>query len=157
MRLEERFEDYLIKYMLVWETRQSATLLNVDELVRPFSYKLRSYANGETREQMADVAETFNYLLGLKVRTRCVYDDDGRRYLVYKGETREAPGKEVAVIWRDTSDWADADYERDRTFVTERNLMDGADTTYINGASCIPGASELEPLFNARMFAPVMA
>ena len=157
MRLEEKIEDYLIKYMLEWETRQSATLLNADKLTRPFSYKLRSHANGETRELMADVAETFNYLLGLNVRTRRVYSDDRRRYLVFRGETREAPGKEVTVIWRDTADWTDGDYERDRDFVINRKLMDGADTTYVNGTSCIPGARELEPLFNARMFAPVMA
>ena len=49
MRLEERFEDYLIKYMLEWETRQSATLSECsDQLVRAHStYKLRSHANGD--------------------------------------------------------------------------------------------------------------
>ena len=156
MRLEERFEDYLIKYMLEWETRQSATLLNVSELASPFSYKLRSHANGERREQPADVAETFNYLLGLNVRTRRVYEDEERSYLVYRGETREAPEKAVTVIWRETEGWNENDYERDRKFVTERRLLDGADTTYINGASCIPGATELEPLFRARMFKPIM-
>ena len=154
MRLDERIEDYLIKYMLKWETRGSATLLNADKLTRPFSYKLRSHANGATRERTADVAETFNYLLGLNVRTRRVYDDDGRRYLVYCGETREAPGKEVAVIWRDTDGWTKDDHERDRAFIAENNLMAGADTAYINGASCISGATELAPLFHARMFAP---
>ena len=156
MRLEERFEDYLIKYMLEWETRQSATLLNADQLVRPFSYKLRSHANGAVREQSADVADTFNYLLGLNVRTRRVYDDGGRRYLVYRGEPREAPGRHVTVIWRDISGWDTADFERDREFVAERCLMDGADTTFINGSSCIPGARELGPLFHDRMFAPLM-
>ena len=155
MRLDERIEDYLIKYMLKWETRGSATLLNADKLTRPFSYKLRSHANGTTRERTADVAETFNYLLGLNVRTRRVYDDDERRYLVYRGKTREAPGKEVAVIWRDTDGWTEDDHERDRAFIAERNLTDGADTTYINGTSCVPGATELAPLFHARMFAPV--
>ena len=157
MRLEERIEDYLIKYMLDMETRNSDTLLNVRKLTHPFSYKLRSHANGETREQKADIAETFNYLLGLNVRTRRVYDDSGRCYLVYRGETREAPGKKVAVIWRETEGWTKADYEQDRDFVLENKLIDGADTAYINGTSCIPGATELEPLFRARMFAPVTA
>ena len=157
MPLEERIEDYPMKYMLKWETRDSATLLNVSELALPFSYKLRSHANGETREQNADVAETFNYLLGLTVRTRRVYHDDGRRYLVYRGETREAPGRVAVVVWRETEGWTEDDYERDRKFVIERNLMNGADITYINGASCIPGTTELEPLFSARMFAPLMS
>lgn len=157
MRLEERIEDYLIKYMLEWETRDSDTLLNVRNLTRPFHYKLRSHANGATREQPADVSETFNYLLGLNVKTRQVYDHNGRRYLVYRGEMREAPGKKVAVIWRETEGWTEDDYKQDRKFVTEKRLMDGVDTTYINGASCIPGAKELEPLFHDRMFVPLTA
>ena len=155
-RLEEQFEDYAVKYMLKWETQDSATLLNINELTRPFSYKLRSHVNGETREQTVNVDETFNYLLGLYVRTRRVYKDDERSYLVYQGETREAPGKAVTVIWRATEGWNEDDYERDRKFVTENRLMDGADTTYINGTSCIPGATELDPLFRARMFTPTM-
>ena len=157
MRLEERNEDYLIKYMLEWETRDSDTLLNVRNLTRPFHYKLRSHANGATREQAADVPETFNYLLGLNVKTRQVYDHNGRRYLVYRGEKREAQGKEVAVIWRDTEGWTEDDYERDRAFVVEEICIDDADKTYINGASCIPGVTELEPLFRDRMFAPLTA
>ena len=32
---EERLEDYAIKYMLKWETRQSATLLNVKRACTP--------------------------------------------------------------------------------------------------------------------------
>ena len=86
--------------MLKWETKQSATLLNAAMLTRPFDYRLRVQVQGETRERTADVAETFNYLLGLKVQTRRVYGDDSRRYLVFMGEMREAPGKSVAVIWR---------------------------------------------------------
>ncbi len=152
MKLEERIEGYLLKYMLKWETKESETLLNAAKLTRPFDYKLRSQANGETREQIADVAETFNYLLGLNVRTRRVYDDSGRRYLVYTGETREAPGRVAAVIWRNTEGWTEDDFRRDRRFVAERKLADGADEVYVNGDSCILGAKAVEPIFKARMF-----
>ena len=41
LRLEERFDDYLLKYMLRWETKDSATLLNVPKLTRPFTYRRR--------------------------------------------------------------------------------------------------------------------
>ena len=153
LNLEESIDGYLLKYMLRWETKQSETLLNAAMLTRPFDYRLRVYAQGETRERTADVAETFNYLLGLNVRTRRVYDDDGRRYLVYRGETREAPGRSVAVIWRETEGWTDEDFARDRKFVSEKVLDGGADTVYVNGNSVIPGAKAIEPLFKARMFA----
>jgi len=147
------FDDYLLKYMLNWETKSSETLLNVEKLVSPFSYQLNTHIDGQTRTRTADVPETFNYLLGLIVRTRRVYDDSGRRYLVYQGETRANPGQVVAVIWRDTTDWNKADFERDKHFVEENRLVEGVDALYVNGDSFIPNAKALEPLFKSRMFA----
>ena len=155
LKLEEQFDDYLIKYMLQWETKGSETLLNVEKLSQPFYYRLRVHADGETRERTVDLPETFNYLLGLKARTRQVYADRGRCYLVYRGETRDAPGRKVAVVWRETEEWAQADFERDRQFVAEQGLAEGADAVYVNGDSCIPNATAIEPLFKARMFAGV--
>ena len=155
MNLETRIEGYLLRYMLKWETKQSETLLNAAKLTRPFDYRLRTHANGNTRELTADVAETFAYLLGLNVHTRRVYDDGGRRYLVYRGETRDAPGRGVAVLWRETEGWTQEDFARDRQFVKAQGFADDADTLYVNGGSVIPGAKAVEPIFKARMFASV--
>jgi len=146
------FEDYLLKYMLKWETRASETLLNVEKLARPFSYKLHIHADGQTREIVADIPETFNYLLGLYVQTRQVHDDDGRRYLVYRGRIDH---RQIAVIWRETEGWQKADLERDKKFVVAQKLTEGADEVFVNGDSSIPEAKALEPVFKARMFAAV--
>jgi len=150
-----RFEDYLLRYMLRWETRHSETLLNVQKLSKPFSYSLRIHRDGETGLQSVDLPETFNYLLGLDVQTRNVYDDNGRRYLVYRGTTRE--GRRVVVIWRETESWTQADYERDRDFVAAQGMAADADEIFVNGDSFIPGAQALEGVFKARMFAEVMS
>ena len=150
-------EEYLLRYMLDWETRDSDTLLNPAMLTSPFSYRLRVHAKGEKRERTVDSAETFNYLLGLKAQKREVFDDDGRRYLVYRGETRDAPGRKVAVIWRETEGWTEADFARDRDFVAEHSLAGDAGTVYVNGDSAIPNAKPIEPMFKARMFAGVNA
>ena len=155
LKLEGSIDGYLLKYMLKWETKESETLLNAAKLNRPFDYRLRVHAQGEVRERTADVAETFNYLLGLKVQSRRVYSDDGRRYLVFRGETRESPGRNVAVIWRETEGWTQEDFARDRDFVAEQSLAGSADVVYVNGDSCIPGARAIEPLFKDRMFAGV--
>ena len=80
--LEDKIEGYLLNYMLKWETKDSETLLNPSELTAPFDYRLRVHANGDTVERRVDVAETFNYLLGLKVQSRQIYTDGDRRYLV---------------------------------------------------------------------------
>ena len=82
-----KFDDYMLTYMLKWETRKSETLLNVEKLASPFSYKLHIHtdlpaealaqAGDQTREEVVDIPETFNYLLGLHVRTRQVFYDGG--------------------------------------------------------------------------------
>ena len=145
-------EDYVIQYMLQWETRDSATLLNIEQLSRPFDYQLATHANGNGGTARADVAETFNYLVGLRVRTRRVYYDDDRKYLVYRGT---ADGQEIVVMWRETAGWAPADYRRDQQFVVAEKIAEGADTVYVNGVSFLAGAKALEPLFKERMFAPL--
>ena len=150
--LEEFGDEYLLKYMLFWETKASPVLLNAADLTRPFSYKLRAHINGQKRERPVDLPETFNWLLGLNVSARRVHYDDCRRYLVYQGETRERPDKRVAVIWRETEGWEQADFARDRQFVKEQGFAAGADVVYVNGGSCIPDARAIEPLFKSRMF-----
>jgi adenine-specific DNA-methyltransferase len=149
-----QFDDYLLQYMLRWETRASETLLSVAKLASPFQYKLHIHAGGQTTVKPVDIPETFNYLLGLHVQTRRAYDDRGRRYLVYRGRIDQ---RTVVVIWRETESWGQADYERDRQFVAEQKLTEGADEVFVNGDSLIPNARALEPLFKARMFAPVEA
>lgn len=89
-------EEYLLQYMLKWETRHSETLLNVEKLSKPFSCQLHIHQGGETRAQAVDLPETFNYLIGLNVEARQALSDNGRRYLVYRGVTRE--GRKTAVI-----------------------------------------------------------
>ena len=145
-----QFDDYLLKYMLQWETKRSATLLNVEKLSQPFRYMLHIHADGQTRQQIADIPETFNYLIGLRVETRRVYYDDDRRYLVYRGLIDQ---QRVAVIWRETQGWDEAALVRDKEFVAERKLTDGADEVYVNGDSFIREAKALEPVFKRRMFA----
>jgi len=155
-----QLEDYLLQYMLRWETRKSETLLNVEQLQSPFTYRLRIHRDGETREQPVDLPETFNYLIGLDVETRRVLPSPpGRgaggegRYLIYRGVTRE--GRRVAVLWRETVGWTEEDYRRERDFVAAQQLTDGADEIFVNGDSLIPGAQALETVFKARMFAGV--
>jgi adenine-specific DNA-methyltransferase len=143
-------DDYLLHYMLKWETRKSETFLDVDKLQTPFSYKLRLFRDGETRERPVDLPETFNYLIGLDVETRKAYDDNGRRYLVYRGRLRN--GHTAVVIWRETQGWGEGDYKRDADFIGRQKLNADADDVFVNGDSFVPGAQSLDPVFKERMF-----
>ncbi|CAA9461940.1 MAG: Type III restriction-modification system methylation subunit [uncultured Rubrobacteraceae bacterium] len=149
--LELYGDDYLLRYMLDFETRGSETLLNVEKLAAPFRYRLRLRSGEASRSVPVDLPETFAYLLGLRVRSRKVYHDGERRYLVYRGSTPERG--EVAAIWRDTEGWGERNFERDRDFVKENGLIEGADEVFVNGDSFIPEARPLEGTFKQRMLA----
>jgi adenine-specific DNA-methyltransferase len=60
-------EDYMLSYMLNTESAGSASLLNVEKLDKPFSYKMLITRNLESKERNIDLVETFNYLIGLTV------------------------------------------------------------------------------------------
>ena len=92
-------------------------------------------------------------MLGLHIQTRKVYYDEGRRYLIYRGQTRD--GRQVVVIWREIESWQKTDMERDKKFVSEKKLTEGVDEVFVNGDSFIPNAKALEPVFKARIFAPL--
>ena len=146
------FEDYRLKYMLKWETKRCETMLNAEALSSPFDYGLRSFSNGDETVKTADAPETFNYLIGLKVRTRRVFRDDDRRYVVYTGEARR---RRTVVIWRDTRGWGEEELARDRRFVEEREMTKGADEVFINSPKLVREAKELEPEFKRLMFATI--
>jgi len=155
-KMLERFGDeYLLRYMLVWETRHSETLLNVEKLTAPFCYKLKIHRDGETQERTVDLPETFNYLLGLEVQKRFVHHENGRRYLVYRGTLPN--GRTAVVLWRDIQDWTRDDFQREAKLVTEQGWTHDADEVYVNGDSSIPNAQSLDDIFKRRLFAPVEA
>ena len=58
-------EDYLIHYMVDFESRDS--LLNVDAFSNPFAYTMKITEKNECKERSIDLCETFNYLIGLTV------------------------------------------------------------------------------------------
>lgn len=97
-RNEALREDYTLRYMLDVESR--ASLLNADAFADPFSYTLKVAAGsvGETRPVTIDLVETFNYLIGLKVRTiDCI-----RNVTVVTGEN--LAGEKTLVLWRRTAE-----------------------------------------------------
>lgn len=63
-------EQYILRYMLNVETRGSQSLLNVQAFSDPTAYKLKVKRPGsdESREMNVDLLETFNWLIGLRVR-----------------------------------------------------------------------------------------
>lgn len=149
--LMDRFSDYSVRYMLPHDTRESETLLAPDAFTRPFDYTLRIQHGMESpTDRPVDLESTFNYLLGLSVRSRRVYEHQDRRYVVVTGSVESDQSiQDVMVVWRDVDD-LDLDAEKEWA---AGNLPEGPfDAVYVNGPSHIHGKAEpIEIPFRERM------
>jgi adenine-specific DNA-methyltransferase len=143
----EDMDDYFLKYMLDFETRDSPTRLNVDKLERPFEYKLKITNNeNEMREEVVDLVETFNYLLGLHVMKIRAFENNGTYYRLVIGKKGNDT---IAVIWRNTDG---LDLKADKEFIEGTVLKDfEAKTVYVNGDSYLENARPIEPEFKRLM------
>jgi len=76
--------------------RPSEALREVEKLAQPFRYQLLVHTEGQTRQQLLGIPETFNDLLGLHVQMRRVYAEDGRHSVVNRDRMNHG---NTAVIW----------------------------------------------------------
>jgi adenine-specific DNA-methyltransferase len=122
-------EDYTLRYMLDVETRGSASLLNIQKFTDPFSYKLKVSTGtvGETKEVNVDLVETFNWLIGLKVK----HIDHIRNVRVVEGTNPQ--GDRVLILWRNVAEVPND--KLDEWFKTQGyNTRDQEyDLIYVNG------------------------
>ena len=100
-------EDYLLRYQLDVETRESASLLKLAAFANPFAYQLKIATGsvGESRPVNVDLVETFNYLLGLRVS----HMDSIRGFRVVTG--LNPAGEKVLVLWRNVAEKSNADLD----------------------------------------------
>ncbi len=152
-------DDYLLKYFLEFETKGNPSLLNIEHLKKPFSYKLRVNLEevGEPHEMVVDIPETFHYLLGLKVNKVKVRKNKGKKYLFTLGEKES---RTIAVVWREYDDeWTQVDFKKDKEFIIEELGPWSPQIVYVNGQSVLTPTfgdhvveiRSIEPEFKALM------
>jgi len=117
-------EQYMLRYMLDVETRDSQSLLNVKAFADPTAYKLKVKRPGsdESSEVNVDLLETFNWLIGLTVKGIAApqtftaeFERDAEGRLNIKGRLRQdaagpwwfrtvtgttPDGRRTLIIWR---------------------------------------------------------
>jgi adenine-specific DNA-methyltransferase len=151
----ERFGDeYLLRYMLKFETQGSPSLLNLKEFQDPFNYKLKVQEGDEIRERVVDLVETLNYLLGIHVKKMRQFQDNGRLYRAVLGEKR---GKRIVIVWRPLNglNGDTKALQQDRQFiqctVIPALLGEGKkpDRLLVNGNCYVPGAESIELEFTS--------
>ncbi|MDN7023588.1 site-specific DNA-methyltransferase [Methanoculleus sp. FWC-SCC1] len=152
-RTLDQFDDYLLHYILDVESRDSLCRVNLDAFRNPFEYKLRiRRADGKGHEdRTVDLVDTFNYLLGLRVKQLVPFDNEATstHYQVVHGTL---PSKQSAtIIWRKcTTD--EVFLKADKAFIEEHVLTElPADVVYVNGYCFVDGARPIEKEFKDLM------
>jgi adenine-specific DNA-methyltransferase len=157
----------MLRYMLDTETKGSPSLLDLDQFEDPFSYKLLvgTGSVGETKPVDVDLIETFNWLLGLKVK----HMDHIEGFRIVEGTNPK--GEKVLVIWRKVCDLSEKDVEKiqkqreksnedlEAFFRKQQyNTMDMEfDIIYVNGDNNLmnlpmaPEGEGLEPRYKVRL------
>lgn len=142
----EGFQDYFLRYMLDFETKDSSTRLNIENFQMPFDYKIVVTVNGEKKNVTVDLIETFNFLLAVFVEKFRMFKNGELEYRVVFGKKND---ENVVVIWRNSRD---IDLVKDKKFV-ENTVLAGAepDRIFINGDSYVKNALPIEPEFKRLM------
>lgn len=139
---EEAKTEYLMKYMLKFETGGSSSFLNLKHFENPFEYKLKIISNGKGEEIMnVDLVETFNYLIGLKVSKYKFLKENGRKYVFVLGER---DNRKTAIIWRLIKD---IDLKKDKAIIDKCLASFNPEEVFINGDSFVKGYKPIESEF----------
>jgi adenine-specific DNA-methyltransferase len=127
-------DDYLMRYMLDVEARGS--ILSVADFAKPFDYSLNIAVDsaGAFERRPVDLVETFNYLIGLSVKTIDMQIKQG--FCTVEGTL--PTGERALILWRDCDV---LDYDGLTKLCSRLAINPGDseyDVVYLNGDHNIP-------------------
>jgi len=136
-------EGYTLRYMMDVEAHES--LLPTKIFRHPFGHALSIVRDDERKAVAVDLVETFNYLLGLRVKTR----ERKRGVLEIVGKSPE--GETVLVLWRD-NDEVDNDALDDWFQKQGYNSRDlEFDLIYVNGDNNLENLRRTDETWKTRL------
>ncbi|NRT15279.1 adenine-specific DNA-methyltransferase [Flavobacterium sp. 28A] len=136
-------EEYLLQYMLDVESREH--LFNLEIFKNPFNYQLNVTENNELIPTTVDLVETFNYLIGLKVKKT----ERIREFKIVSGENLK--GDKILVLWRNLEKTTNDDLDK---FVEKLDIkvFDGEyDIIYVNGDNNLSNFKKEEESWKVRL------
>jgi len=140
-------EDYMLHYMLDVESRGSASLLNLDRFEDPFNYTLNIATGtvGEPKPTVVDLVETFNYLIGLRVKT---IDHIGGVRVVTGANPQ---GERLLILWRNIkemgNDALDAWFRKQGYNTKDQEF----DVIYVNGDNNLENLKKPDQTWKVRL------
>jgi adenine-specific DNA-methyltransferase len=139
--------EYMLRYWLDVETRGSTSLLDIERFDDPWSYALK-VARGsaaETRPVTIDLVETFDYLIGLRVK----HLDVIRGVTMVQGTLPS--GEKTLVIWRKLADMPSEELDR-FLFSQSINPRDMEfDVIYVNGDNHLENTRRPDETWKVRL------
>ena len=157
-------DDYLLNYML--DVESAGSLLSVEDFRKPFDYTLNVAVDsaGAFEPRKIDLVETFNYLIGLRVK----HIESNMQEGFARVEGTLPSGESTLVIWRDCEK---INYDTLKRYANRFDLEgenNPFDVIYINGDHNMPAIyaptegeegqawvrkiRQIEPEFLERMF-----
>ena len=141
-------EDYRLRYALGTETAGSACLLG-SHFNDPFAYTLSVVRDGARREVSVDMPETFNSLIGLRVKSRRRIDG----VLVLTGI--DAERRKCLILWRNLKQIHNEALEA--WFARYRARLPGSpDLIYVNGDQTLNALRRGRETWTAETIEPVL-
>lgn len=134
----DKRDDYLMRYMLDVEAKGS--LLSVQDFRKPFDYTLKVAVDsaGAWEERKVDLVETFNYLIGLTVRSIDIQLKQG--FVTVEGWL--PTGEKTLILWRDCEKIGYEELTRLCNKLAINPADSEYDVVYLNGDHNIPSVVE---------------
>ncbi len=141
---ESEKTEYLMKYILKFETEGSPSILDIKQFENPFEYKLKIVSSGKGEEIVnVDLVETFNYLIGLKINKYKFIQENGRKYVFVSGERNN---RKTAIVWRPTKG---IDLAKDKEIIDNSLSNYNPEEIFINGDSFVKEVKVIESEFKS--------
>ena len=141
-------EEYLLKYLLDVESKNSESLTNFRLFKNPFEYlmHIQVEVDDTPNPRRIDLVETFNYLLGIHVRRIQSFD----HIRVVEGQNRD--DQNVLIIWRNQEE---IDNEELDTFFLEMGGLEADfDLIYVNGDNHLENLKTGNEAWQVRLIEP---
>ena len=140
--------------------------MNVESFANPFGYKLvvKKPGSEEREERTVDLVETFNYLIGLRVKNTSATKRFTAAFERPKDEELPEDGHTKLIVWRTLTGDTEQDNAVLNAFLQREdvNALDGEyDVIYVNGSNNVPNLRKdadtwkvrlIEEDFRARMW-----
>jgi len=157
-KLKSEISDYLVRYSINFESKDTPILINFDTIKNPFNYQIKILTETGAKLVKVDLIETFNYLHAIEVKSIKFKEYENRFYQFIIGIRKN---KQILVVWRDYSDSVDGktgkhskfDPVRDREIIqTEIINKNGKgimefDEIYVNGNCLVENFIPIESIF----------